>query len=276
MQTQQTTDIEPIYKAEAFPEARVSYGRHPGRDRKNSVPTVSASNSIDITFFAHTSVIARASKSIEQRRHYRAGTGGIHGSEPVTYFGTDGPSEYIEIQPTEELINQIQNESGCQPMRELPSLDDPVHWSVSTLFRAHMLGGIWLDPLSAETCVQVLLAHVAYTKLEGVRRLNDERLSHHHLVALNEYTRANISTWPRLSELAALCHRSPFHFSRSFKRTTGVSPSQFVRMMKMERARTSLESGLSVQETAKGVGYRSGHSFRSAFARQFGSLPSKL
>lgn len=75
--------------------------------------------------------------------------------------------------------------------------------------------------------------------------------------------------------LANLTHRSSYHFMRTFTLTTGMRPHQYVKAIRMERAREALLQGNSVKATAIAVGYAPGHSFRKAFYQYFGVRPSQ-
>ena len=54
-----------------------------------------------------------------------------------------------------------------------------------------------------------------------------------------------------LNELAAIAQLSPYHFSRAFKQSTGISPHQYVIQCRVERAKQLLRQGkMSIGEIA--------------------------
>jgi AraC family transcriptional regulator len=62
-----------------------------------------------------------------------------------------------------------------------------------------------------------------------------------------EHIDANCHRDQRLAELSALAHMSTFHFSRLFKRSTGLSPHRFVVDRRIDHAKAMLAvDGLSI------------------------------
>jgi AraC-like DNA-binding protein len=78
-----------------------------------------------------------------------------------------------------------------------------------------------------------------------------------------------------LAALAREAHVSPRHFSRSFRRTFGETPHQYLLTRRMERARHLLRTtGDSVAEVCLAVGYASVGSFTTTFRRHVGMTPT--
>ena len=79
---------------------------------------------------------------------------------------------------------------------------------------------------------------------------------------------------PSLEELGRLVGCSPFHLSRQFSETTGLTIQQFIRQLRLERAAELLRSGKrNVTEAALEVGYNSLSHFTVAFREAFGCCP---
>jgi AraC-like DNA-binding protein len=75
--------------------------------------------------------------------------------------------------------------------------------------------------------------------------------------------------------LARAAHASTAHFSRSFKRTFGESPHQYLLRRRIERAKELLRgTNRSVTEISLDVGFRSLGSFSSGFRALVGESPS--
>ena len=77
-------------------------------------------------------------------------------------------------------------------------------------------------------------------------------------------------------KLAELCHLSPTHFRRVFKRATQYSPHQYLAYVRMNMAKTLLRSTrLSVINIAQNVGYSSITSFNRTFKTFFCVTPTQ-
>jgi transcriptional regulator GlxA family with amidase domain len=78
-----------------------------------------------------------------------------------------------------------------------------------------------------------------------------------------------------LTALADAAHVSPRHFSRSFRRTFGETPHQYLLTRRLERARHLLRTtDMSVAEICMAVGFASVGSFTTTFHRCVGVSPT--
>jgi transcriptional regulator GlxA family with amidase domain len=58
-----------------------------------------------------------------------------------------------------------------------------------------------------------------------------------------------------------------------FKDHAGVSPLHYLRLIRLERARLSIECGATITRAAEVAGFRSGLQLRRAWSRQWGGSP---
>lgn len=80
-----------------------------------------------------------------------------------------------------------------------------------------------------------------------------------------------------LKALAAASYLSPFHFSRLFKKLTGLSPHSYLASIRATRAQLLLaETDLSVTQIGARVGYLSGSHFTKAFRLATGTTPREF
>lgn len=84
----------------------------------------------------------------------------------------------------------------------------------------------------------------------------------------------NLYSVHRVSEVANHVRRSPNYFAALFKREVGMTPAAYIRKQKMEEAKTLLDDGYSVSETAEIFGYCDAAHFSNEFKRVFGRRPS--
>jgi AraC family transcriptional regulator len=94
---------------------------------------------------------------------------------------------------------------------------------------------------------------------------------------VTDFVDDNLSMDLGISEMAGVANLSPYHFSRQFKRSTGLSPHQYVIGRRVERARELLSgTDLSVGAVASAVGFAHQSHLAYHVRRRFGVAPSSL
>lgn len=92
--------------------------------------------------------------------------------------------------------------------------------------------------------------------------------------ALAEYIDANISSRLTLSTLAQKCFYNPSYFSRVFKEKFGVSMSEYLARLRLEKAIDLLQNtSLTIDEICEQVGFVDKSSFYHAFSRYLSASP---
>lgn len=115
--------------------------------------------------------------------------------------------------------------------------------------------------LQAEQCARLLAAAVS----------EDEN---NPITEVIRYVRDRMCEPVTVAELAEHVYMSPSAFAHLFREVTGMAPYQFVKTMRLDRARTLLlEEGIGVGEAARDVGYTSLSHFINEFKRHYGVTP---
>ena len=79
-----------------------------------------------------------------------------------------------------------------------------------------------------------------------------------------------------VEQLAAMANMSPSSFHRNFRQITASSPIQYVKKIRLTRARELLmDQGVKVKQAAARVGYESPTQFSREFKRYFGHSPQE-
>jgi AraC-like DNA-binding protein len=97
---------------------------------------------------------------------------------------------------------------------------------------------------------------------------------HNPVTAVINHVQERMSEPLTVADLAEFVSMSPSAFATLFREVTGLSPYQFVKRMRLDRARCLLIDGDdSVGEVARAVGYGSISHFINEFKRHFGVTP---
>lgn len=193
------------------------------------------------------------------------------------------PVRLAHVYLAPELLAQTAEAAGLDAARiELRAgigVADPVLYELGRALADELAAPQGLDSLYAETTAQMLAVHLLRRHCACPHELPDYRgkLAAPRLRAVREYVQAHLSEAIRLEELAGLAFMSPYHFCRVFKRTTGLTPNQFVIRQRLTRAAELLQhSRLSIKEVAAAVGYASPGHFTQLLRRHLGRLPLDL
>jgi transcriptional regulator GlxA family with amidase domain len=137
--------------------------------------------------------------------------------------------------------------------------------------------------LVAEECGEALAASVAEDMVVYLRRSpRDPELSPFHMhrrhlhPAVHRVQDAMIAAPERewdMTSLAALANSTERHLLRLFMSHACVSPLNFLRSIRLERAKQALEHGATVTRAAEVAGFSSGLQLRRAWSRQWGGSP---
>lgn len=150
---------------------------------------------------------------------------------------------------------------------------------LSELENEGLLGDIYADTLATSLAVQLLRNHSSIGE-KAARRTEREPaggLPKRTLGRITDYVGDNLARDLSLAEIAGVAHMSPFHFSRMFKLSTGLSPHQYVIRRRVERAREFLTlTDLPLHEVARLSGFTDQSHLAKHTRRLLGASPRTL
>lgn len=103
--------------------------------------------------------------------------------------------------------------------------------------------------------------------------VEDEHIMVHRV---NEYINSHLAEDVSLAKLAGIVHLNPSYLSRLYKRTVGIGLSEYINMVRTERAKELLKhSAYKIYEISAMVGYDSRLSFIRFFKANMGMTPQE-
>lgn len=117
--------------------------------------------------------------------------------------------------------------------------------------RQYSNGALYWNALTSRFIEGLLLRHTAEPPRPTRGRLGKDTLKR-----LRDYVDQHLDETIAVAELSRLAGRSPFHFSRIFVRTVGVTPHRYVVRLRLKRAvELAREGRLSLAEIAARTGF---------------------
>lgn len=229
-------------------------------------------------------------RSRGQRRSYASPPGSVYlntPQQPPYEMALRGPADAaitsIQLDLSADLLHRTATAAGFDADRlELLDgicLDAPLLRQLGFSLATALAAPEPVDALYADTVAQMLAVQLVYGHSTQPRPVPAPRggLPTGRLDLVRDYVQASMHQVITLESLAAVACLSPYHFCRLFKRTTGLSPAQYVAEQRMARARHLLQTGKqSVAQVARAVGYRHAGHFARLFQRHTGLLPVEL
>jgi AraC family transcriptional regulator len=160
---------------------------------------------------------------------------------------------------------------------EIYQAEDPLVTQLGLALLDEASTGAHMGKLYADSLIQTLTLHVlrSYsTATAMIERINGG-LSGHKLRRVKEYINENLEEDLGLAELAAVAGLSQFHFARAFRKTTGLTPQQYLMLQRIERAKELLaRADLPIVEISLRTGFKNQSHFTTLF-RKFTKLTPK-
>jgi AraC family transcriptional regulator len=170
----------------------------------------------------------------------------------------------------------FQKDQGATQLRDLSGFKDNflsallegLHKELSSRYRG--------SSLFVEGIAQSLAVHLVRTYAGETTQEYKGGLTGFRLRKVTDLMVTHLEDEFSLVRFAREADMSEFHFSRAFKRTTGLTPSQYFINLRLKKARRLLrETNRSVIEIGLDVGYTSPSHFAQIFRREVGISPSE-
>lgn len=190
-----------------------------------------------------------------------------------------GPGRVLQVLQDPLLYRDLIAEVGGGPaIGPISDFADPL---VAQIVRSLVLevgsdpaDRLLVDGLSMALAVQLTRRFSAAGKPpeSEARGLSRERLRR-----VLDHIEAHLSEELSLVELANVACLSPFHFSRCFKRSTGVGPQRYVVGRRVERAREMIrQTAEPLAAIAQALGFSDQSHFTQVFRRETGATPARF
>ncbi len=131
--------------------------------------------------------------------------------------------------------------------------------------------------LFSDSLIQTLTLHLLanYSTATSVTHNINGGLSGYKLRRVREFIIANLEDDLSLAEISEVADLSQFHFARAFRKSTGLTPQQFLMQQRIERAKELLsEADLPIVEISLRTGFKNQSHFTTLF-RKFTKLTPK-
>lgn len=197
---------------------------------------------------------------------------------------TTQQSEFIQLSLSPALVLEYAASAHLISATSTVSFESPETKTDDRLLRmaADLAGEITQEEPGQEIVIGALVEQIVVHLLRRYSKMlrsSDLELSRVGLIDRRirravEFMQARLDQDLSLKEIAAASYLSPFHFSRLFKKVTGVTPHAYHASLRITSAQSLLaETDLSITRIAALVGYASPSHFTKAFRQALGLTP---
>jgi AraC family transcriptional regulator len=193
-----------------------------------------------------------------------------------------GPAEMINVWITPERLNHVlvvegEGDRGPVELLDRFCIDDPLLAQLGVALRAQGGSPRPFCRLMLAGLVSTLVAHIGQhhsNRGAAAMATRSGGLSPAHLKLVLDHIDAHIAEEIGLDELAALTGKSPCHFLRCFKQSTGISPHRYVTQRRIDHAcKLLVAAELSLVEIALACGFADQSHFGRVFRRERDQTP---
>ncbi|MBS1811016.1 MAG: helix-turn-helix transcriptional regulator [Acidobacteria bacterium] len=204
----------------------------------------------------------------------------VPSGQPVSIdWGNEAECITMVVEPT--LVARAAAESsygGYVELKEVYDENDPLIWQIGLALLAESEAQEPAGRLYAESLTNTLAFHLFRHYNVGKAQLASSvgGLTGRKLRLATEFIHAHLAEDVTLAEIAETVDLSPYHFARAFKRTTGLTPQQYLMERRIERAKDLLaKADLPIVEVSAQVGFKNQSHF-TTFFRRYTSVTPKV
>lgn len=213
---------------------------------------------------------------------YRQGDLSITPAGLPCCYQAEGEDHYLYVQIAAATLEQVaeltlgQQAQSVQLRTEFrvrnPECEQLLRLLRTELQAGGPMGQLYVDSLTHALAVHLLRHYSTATPPEAPSY--EPGLSDRKLLQVTDYIRDGLDQDLKLADLAQLLGLSPFHFSRRFKQSLGLSPHQYLLQQRIERAKHLLKhSDQSLVEIALACGFNSHSHLTKQFRQLTGVTP---
>jgi len=205
--------------------------------------------------------------------------------ECETYAMPNAPLYGVSVAIDRAMLGELVLAMGLMPGRNLPPqtpesmtsavLDDAMRGAVERLLRCLH------DPLECQVMGQVRLRELLFVALRGpqadvLRALVEQQGQFARIAVALNHLHAHFTEPLNVETLASCANMSASTFHEHFKRSTLLSPVQYLKRLRLLKAqRLLLIEGMGVAQVAHQVGYQSPSQFSREYKRYFERNPGE-
>ncbi|MBB4371025.1 AraC family transcriptional regulator [Bradyrhizobium sp. cir1] len=190
-----------------------------------------------------------------------------------------GPFDAVQYYVPRKALDEFAREHGAKPVSTLKWSRDQRDPFLSTLSNV-LLSAVERDPATNQLFIDQIglsvLAHVAQT-YGGMRPsdgVSGGGLAPWQERRAKEIMRTRLASNLTIADVAAECKLTPSHFARSFRRSIGVAPHEFLSQLRIDEAkRLMLTTKLPLADIALICGFGDQSYFTRVFSRNVGASP---
>lgn len=149
---------------------------------------------------------------------------------------------------------------------------------LSEIYMAQDYSNKVLDAFVTQIIIQVYRIFKYSSSSKNQRSVEEVRMNHivgHTVFQALRFIDSHIEEITSVSQIAEHLKYNPTYLSRIFRERTGLTLSDYLVNKKIETAKSLLEKGLSVNDTAERLNYASSQSFCKMFQRNTGCTPTE-
>jgi AraC family transcriptional regulator len=191
------------------------------------------------------------------------------------------PLDNMGILLTPEFVKKIAAENRFSTdfeFHEIYKDKDPLIEQIGFALLDESASATPVGKLYTDSLINTLTLHLLknYSNAACVKENTNGGLSGYKLKRVQEFIDANLEEDLSLAELAEVAALSQFHFARAFRKSTGMTPQQYLMQQRIERAKQLLaREDLPIVEISLRTGFKNQSHFTTLF-RKFTNHTPKL